>query len=121
MNYKQINKVEEELEEEEEEEKQKNNNQQQEKIEEENLSCFLIIYNILKRAIPMAMTFALGNIANFITLYFAGHIKNYQTKDENINETDIFAGISMSLLFSNISCLSILVGMTGAVETLGLK
>jgi hypothetical protein len=72
----------------------------------------IIIY---QRAIPLALTFSLNNVANFIMLYFAGHLPT----SEEESSTDIFAGVSMSLLFSNISCLSIFVGMTGAVETLG--
>lgn len=141
MNYKNIKQ------EEEQEEYNKNNNKENENEEEEDeeieiiltsnnshnshnthnshnnnnnnneINCFLIIYNILIRAIPMALTFTLGNVGNFITLYFAGHLNN--ESNSGIDSTDIFAGISMSLLFSNISCLSILVGMTGAVETLG--
>jgi hypothetical protein len=82
----------------------------------DEFSWFQTAIIVFQRGLPLTLTFTLGNVANFIVLYFAGHIKS----DEE-DRTDIFAGVSMSILFSNISCLSILVGMTGAVETLGLR
>ena len=83
------------------------------KSEEKSNRCQMAII-VYQRAIPLALTFSLGNVANFIMLYFAGHLPA-----EEEGSTETFAGVSMSILFSNISCLSIFVGMTGAVETLG--
>jgi hypothetical protein len=77
-------------------------------------SWFQIAVIVYQRAIPLALTFSLGNVANFIMLYFAGHLPA-----EEEGSTETFAGVSMSILFTSISCLSIFLGMTGAVETLG--
>jgi hypothetical protein len=85
------------------------------KSPEESFSWLQTAIIVFQRGFPLTVTFTLGNVANFILLYFAGHVHS----DEE-DPTDIFAGVSMSMLFSNISCLSILIGMTGAVETLGL-
>jgi multidrug resistance protein, MATE family len=60
------------------------------------------------------MTFAIGNAGNFTTLYFAGHMR---TDDETDNF--VFAGISLAVMFNNIVSLSILAGLSTAVETLG--
>jgi hypothetical protein len=73
------------------------------------------VLTILKRSLNVSSTFFLGMISNFITLYFAGHL----TKQDEHDSTDTFAGISMSLLFANISAISLFIGMSGAVETLG--
>jgi hypothetical protein len=77
-------------------------------------SWFQIAVIVYQRAIPLALTFSLGNVANFIMLYFAGHLPA-----EEEGSTETFAGVSMSILFTSISCLSIFLGITGAVETLG--
>jgi hypothetical protein len=80
---------------------------------DDELSWFEMGREIFWRAIPMALSYAFGGLGNFTMLYFAGHIY------EDVNPTVTFAGISMSMLFTNISCRSLIIGMSGAVETLG--
>ena len=48
----------------------------------------------------------LGSV--FINLFFAGQYN-----------VDVFAGVSLANMFANISHVSLIVGMSGAVETLG--
>lgn len=60
------------------------------------------------------LTFAFGNAGNFTTLYFAGHIGTDVETD-----SFVFAGISLAVMFNNIVSLSILAGLSTAVETLG--
>lgn len=63
-------------------------------------------------AIPVMISFFLSLGSNFIILFFAGRISS--TRDDE----SVFAGVSMANMFANVSCFSILSGMTGAVETL---
>jgi MATE family multidrug resistance protein len=58
---------------------------------------------------PVVTSFFLGISSSFILLYYAAHL----------NDTVVFAAVSMSNMFSNVSCISLLIGMTSAVETLG--
>jgi hypothetical protein len=83
------------------------------KEKEGNLGWFQIGILLFQRALPMALSYGFGGLGNFTMLYFAGHLYG------DANPTVTFAGISMSMLFTNISCRSILIGMSGAVETLG--
>jgi hypothetical protein len=81
----------------------------------EELNWFQTAQAILRKGLPMALTYCLGGLTNFTLLYFAGHLYN------DADPTITFAGVSMSMLFTNISGRSIIIGMTGAVETLGLR
>jgi MATE family multidrug resistance protein len=61
---------------------------------------------------PVMISFFLSLGSNFVILFFAGKISTAQ------DDESVFAGVSMANMFANVSCFSILSGMTGAVETL---
>lgn len=69
---------------------------------------------LCKQAIPTIISFFLSIGGTFINLLFAGHF-THETGDTSA----ILAGVSMANMFANVSCLSVLIGMSGAVETLG--
>jgi multidrug resistance protein, MATE family len=82
-----------------------------EEVVDENY--FQMFVAMFRKSIPITLTMLLGIFANFILLYFAGHLPN------DSNPIDTFSGISMCILFSQISCRSIFMGLSGAIETLG--
>jgi len=63
---------------------------------------------IVKRSVPVSIGFFLHFMTTFISLAFAG---NYSL--------NVFAGLTLSNMFFNVTTLSLLVGMSGSVETLG--
>jgi MATE family multidrug resistance protein len=67
-----------------------------------------------QQAIPLGISFFLSIGGVFINLAFAGHYS-----DENGNKSAVFAAMSLSNLFATVSCRSVLIGMSSAVETLG--
>ena len=67
---------------------------------------------IARMASPVVMSFTLYNMTGFVIMFYAGQLS------AKAGEPTIFAGISMSTMFANVSCFSILIGMTSAVETL---
>lgn len=67
---------------------------------------------LVKTAYPVVITFLLGLASSFIVLFYANHL--HTTSDKTV----VFAGISMSNMFINVSFLSLLIGMTTSVETL---
>lgn len=69
---------------------------------------------IIKQSVPVVISFFLGIGGTFINLVFAG-----QYVHESGDKSAVFAGISLANMFANVSCLSILIGMSSAVETLG--
>jgi len=68
-----------------------------------------------KLAIPVIFSFFLGLGGSFISLFFAGQYKGL----DGSSDATVFAGVSLANMFANVSCLSLLIGMSGAVETLG--
>lgn len=68
-----------------------------------------------KQSAPVIMSFFLGLLGSFINLLFAGRFVPTHGGDRSI----VFAGISLANMFANVSCLSLLIGMSSAVETLG--
>jgi MATE family multidrug resistance protein len=76
-------------------------------------SYFEILNVLIMQSFPAVISYFLHIGGNFITLFFAGFYS--LDGDNNI----VFAGISLASMFANVSCLSILVGMSGALETLG--
>ena len=56
---------------------------------------------------------------NFINLIFAGHYSDTKGNDGESDSSIIFAGVSLCGMFINVSYLSIIIGMTTAIETLG--
>jgi MATE family multidrug resistance protein len=69
---------------------------------------------LFQRASPVAASFLLTTSGNFINLAFAG-----QYILSNGEKSAVFAGVSLATMFANMSCRSVLLGMTAAVETLG--
>jgi MATE family multidrug resistance protein len=68
---------------------------------------------LLKQASPAALSFFLNMGGNIVNMAFAGHYVL-----SNGEKSAVFAGISLATLFGNVSCRSIFIGMTSAVETL---
>lgn len=66
-----------------------------------------------KQSAPVILSFFLGLLGSFINLLFAGRF--VPTGDRSV----VFAGISLANMFANVTCLSLLIGMSSAVETLG--
>lgn len=76
-----------------------------------NLERFRIL---VQQSFPVIVSFFLSIGGTFINLVFAG-----QYVHESGDKSAVFAGVSLANMFANVSCLSILIGMSGAVETLG--
>jgi Na+-driven multidrug efflux pump len=72
-----------------------------------------ILKYIVDTAYPIATALVLEVMCNFISLFFASRVHS------NIAPGIIFAGVSLSTMFANVTCFSFHEGMTGAVETLG--
>jgi MATE family multidrug resistance protein len=68
---------------------------------------------LIKLSFPVIVSFFLSIGGTFINLVFAGHYVN-----ESGDRSAVFAGISLANMFANVSCLSVLIGMSSAVETL---
>jgi MATE family multidrug resistance protein len=66
------------------------------------------------QSFPVVVSFFLSIGGTFVNLIFAG-----QYVHETGNKSAVFAGVSLANMFANVSCLSILIGMSSAVETLG--
>ena len=73
------------------------------------------IKNLLRSAWPVITSFFLSIIGNFILMIFAGHAK----ESNNLSVATVFAGVSLSNLFCNVTFRSLIIGMTGGMETLG--
>eukprot|EP01033_Poteriospumella_lacustris_P000584 gene584-400_t len=69
---------------------------------------------LTKQSFPVVVSFFLSIGGTFINLIFAG-----QYVHETGDKSAVFAGVSLANMFANVSCLSILIGMSSAVETLG--
>jgi hypothetical protein len=69
-----------------------------------------------KQSAPVIASFFFGLVGNFINLLFAGwSVHTYG--DRSV----VFAGISLANMFVYVTRLSLLLGMSSAVETLGSK
>jgi MATE family multidrug resistance protein len=75
-------------------------------------SIFPKIKLIVELSTPVIASYSLYQVTGFVILYYAGHLSS------KAGDPTIFAGISMANMFANVSCFSILIGMTSAVETL---
>jgi MATE family multidrug resistance protein len=69
---------------------------------------------LFMQSFPVVISFFLSIGGTFINLIFAG-----QYVHETGDKSAVFAGVSLANMFANVSCLSILIGMSSAVETLG--
>jgi Na+-driven multidrug efflux pump len=73
-----------------------------------------LLPTLLKSSVPIMISlfFSISGV-NLMMFMFAG------TYVVDGNESSVFAGVALSTTFTNISFLSILIGMASAVETLG--
>ncbi|CAM9560169.1 unnamed protein product, partial [Ectocarpus fasciculatus] len=62
---------------------------------------------------PLVISYMLRLGETFIAIYFASHLSRER------NDTAIFAGISLAQMFATISAVSLFIGMSTALETLG--
>lgn len=81
---------------------------------EESTPTLTKLMIISKQSAPVIISFFLGLLGSFINLLFAGRFIPTEG-DRNVD----FAGISLANMFANVTCLSLLIGMSSAVETLG--
>lgn len=82
-------------------------------IDSNDINILALIKLIIKRAAPVCIGYISSFANSFISMTFAGHIK-----DNNIKTSDIFAGISLASMFTNVSFLSLILGMSSAIDTL---
>ena len=71
--------------------------------------CLIVL---LKQSLPVIAAFFFQYAGTFTSLLFASH---YTNKEDG---SMVFAGVSLSNMFANVTCLSLLVGMTAGIETL---
>jgi len=67
-------------------------------------------------ASPVIISFFLSFCGNFINLIFCGHMSS---KGDGPTAAQVFAGVSLANMYANVTFLSIIVGLSGSVETLG--
>lgn len=75
-------------------------------------SIFSKLKVITMLSFPVVISYLLNSTTGFIIMYFAGHLSS------KVDDPTVFAGISMANMFANVSCFSLLIGMTSSVETL---
>jgi MATE family multidrug resistance protein len=74
------------------------------------------VKRLLYDAFPVIGSFFLSTSGQFTLLAFAGHI---QEKGLAMSPTTVFAGVSMANLYANVTYRSVIIGMSGAIDTLG--
>ncbi len=82
---------------------------------DENSPLSAKLGNLLGSAWPLISSFFLSITGNFILMIFAGHAK----ESNGLSVATVFAGVSLSNLFCNVTFRSLIIGMTGAMDTLG--
>jgi len=82
---------------------------------------FLKLKVLLSQSLPVVLSYFIMMGGNFINLIFAGHYKDesVEKNGDNSGDSTIFAGVSLCNMFISVSYLSIMIGMTSAIETLG--
>jgi MATE family multidrug resistance protein len=78
----------------------------------EDSSSFDLLKVLWSQALPEMISFLLWIGVSFINIYFAGRYTL------NGKKSTVIAGVCLANMFANVSCRSVLVGMTSAVETL---
>jgi len=97
-------------------EKQPNKNEDNEIAEDlSKMNTNELLKKILIMAYPVVIGFFLNLGGSFTTLGFAGHLP----ASGDMTSSTYLAAISLANMFSNVTCLSLLIGMTTAMETLG--
>jgi Na+-driven multidrug efflux pump len=79
---------------------------------DDNSSTAEKVEMILVCSVPIIFTFLLSVFGTSIMMFFAGKLS------KDLEESNIFAGVSLALTYCNISFLSIMEGFSSAVETL---
>lgn len=77
---------------------------------------------LLETSVPLIMSFFLSFSGSFINLIFCGHLSamtGSTTSDLGPTPAQIFAGISLANMWANVTYKSIIIGLSGAIETLG--
>lgn len=74
------------------------------------------VYRLCKSGAPVVGSFFLSTSGQFTLLAFAGHIDE---KGVALSKATIFAGIALTNLFCNVTFRSVIIGMSGAIDTLG--
>lgn len=94
-----------------------------EKTEEidESASSLERLKILSETAAPVVLTFFLSILGNFVQLIFAGHLQISPSGNEKQSPTpaQIFAAISLANMFANVTYKSIIIGLSGSIETLG--
>ena len=67
---------------------------------------------LLKQSLPVIAAFFFQYAGTFTSLLFASHYTN------SVDGSMVFAGVSLANMFVNVTCLSLLVGMSAGIETL---
>ena len=71
-------------------------------------------------AAPVVLTFFLSISGSFINLIFCGHLSSLSTlSNDSPTPAQIFAAIALANMWANVTYKSIIIGLSGAVETLG--
>jgi len=71
-------------------------------------------------SLPLVLAFFLSISGSFINLIFCGHLGALTQMDPNgPTPAQIFAGISLANMWANVTYKSIVIGLSGAIETLG--
>ncbi len=77
------------------------------------------IIMLLKNAYPLVISFFLSVVGTLILMIYAGHVKEPEEKGEvDLSVATVFAGVALATLYCNVTFRSLIIGMTGAVETL---
>lgn len=79
----------------------------------EDSSIYITLITLTRQSIPVIISFFLGIGGTFIVLVFAGNYVH-----ESGDKSTVLAGVSLANMFANVTWLSILIGMSTAVETL---
>lgn len=80
----------------------------------EESSTFEKITHLSRRSLPVIISFFLSLSGSLINLLFAGRFVA-----SGAERSVVFAGVSLGNMFANVTCFSLLIGMSSAIETLG--
>ena len=80
------------------------------------------LHIIFESATPIICTFFLSLSGSFVNLIFCGHLSSLaplSSYHDAATTAQIFAGISLANMYANVTYRSIIIGLTGGIETLG--
>lgn len=93
----------------------KNEDGTEEKEDLSTMNVNELLYKIFIMAYPVVIGFFLNLGGSFTTLGFAGHLPD----NGDMTSSTYLAAISLANMFGNVTSLSLIIGMTTAMETLG--